>query len=68
MFESVYTQTIHIQQPNEIYDGNVNLCDGCVNMMVSQGRLINSCRLDEYRMFGRPVTVISVKGSQKIPD
>jgi len=68
VFESIYAQSIHLQQPNEIYHGDVNLCDGCANMMAYQGRLINSCRLDEYRMFGKPVTVISVKDSLKAPD
>ena len=58
IFAKIYTQTIHFQQPNEILNGQVNLCDGCANMMVHEGKLINSCRLDEYRMFGQPVTVM----------
>ena len=58
LFEKIYTQTIHFQQPNEILNGQVNLCDGCANMMAYKGRLINSCRLDEYRMFGQPVIVM----------
>lgn len=58
LFDRIYVQSIHLQQPNEILGDLVNLCDGCANMMHYQGRLINSCRLDEYRMFGgeiRPV-------------
>ncbi len=58
MFERIYVQSIHLQQPNEIYEGQVNLCDGCANHMVYQGRLINSCRLDEYRMHGGPIQPI----------
>lgn len=52
LFEKIYIQSISLQQPNEVIDGKVNLCDSCVNMMVYKGQLINSCRLDEYRLFG----------------
>ena len=57
-FDKVYMQTIHLQQPNEILDGKINLCDDCVNMMVYEDQLINSCRLDEYRMFGEPMEIL----------
>jgi hypothetical protein len=57
-FQGVYSQVIHLQQPNEIVDGKLNLCDDCVNMMVYDGRVINSCQLDEYRTYGRPITVV----------
>jgi hypothetical protein len=64
LFDKVYAQSIHLQQPIEILEGMVNLCDDCVNMMVYNGKLINSCRLDEYRMFGGPINVIKQKNSQ----
>jgi hypothetical protein len=51
----LYTQSVSLQQPNEIVDGRVNLCDGCLNMMLYGGQLIPSCRLDEYRLFGGPL-------------
>lgn len=60
ILNTVFTQSIHLQQPNEIVNGQINLCDDCVNMMVYQGKLINSCRLDEYRRFGEPLTVIKL--------
>jgi organic radical activating enzyme len=63
LFDRVYSQSIHLQQPIEILDGMINLCDDCVNMMVYNGKLINSCRLDEYRMFGGPINVIKHKES-----
>jgi len=63
-FDRIYAQSIHLQQPIEILDGMINLCDDCVNMMVYNGRLINSCRLDEYRMFGGPMNIIKQKDSQ----
>lgn len=55
IFDRIYVQTIHLQQPSEIFEGKQNLCDGCANMMVYKGKLINSCGLDEYRMFGAPI-------------
>jgi hypothetical protein len=51
-FEMIYVQSISLQQPNEVLNGEANLCDGCMNMMVHKGELVNSCRLDEYRLFG----------------
>jgi hypothetical protein len=58
IFDGIYVQSIHLQQPNELYESEINLCDGCANMMVHRGKLINSCRLDEYRMFGAPILPI----------
>jgi pyruvate-formate lyase-activating enzyme len=54
LFDPVYIQCINIQQPNEILDGEVNLCDGCLNQMAYKGSLIPSCQLDEYRLYGGP--------------
>jgi hypothetical protein len=55
LFEPVFLQCINIQQPNEIIDGDVNLCDGCLNQMIYGGELIPSCKLDEYRLYGGPI-------------
>ncbi len=57
-FESIYVQTLHLQQPYEILDGAVNLCEDCANKMVYEGRLISSCRLDEYRLLGGLLTPV----------
>jgi hypothetical protein len=59
-FDSIYLQTISIEQPLELIDGEPNVCDDCINMMVFKGRLIPSCRVEEYRRFQGPVV------SQKI--
>jgi hypothetical protein len=53
--EKIYVQCINVQQPNETLNGKINLCDGCLNMMLYRGRLIPSCQLDEYRLFGGPI-------------
>lgn len=55
IFDGIYVQCINLQQPNEIFKGKKNLCDGCLNMMIYKGELINSCQLDEYRLFGGPI-------------
>jgi hypothetical protein len=55
LFDRLHVQCINLQQPLEVLDGQINLCDGCPNMMLYQGRLINSCRLDEYRICGGPL-------------
>ncbi len=57
-FDSLYVQSVSLQQPNEIVDGQANLCDGCLNMMMHGDQLIPSCRLDEYRLFGDAVTPV----------
>lgn len=56
LFQRLYAQSISLQQPNEIIEAEANLCDGCMNMMPYQGKMIHSCRLDEHRMFGSYVT------------
>ena len=58
LFDRIYVQSLHFQQPNEIDEGMINFCDDCPNMMVYKGKLINSCRLDEYRKYGGPLQVI----------
>jgi pyruvate-formate lyase-activating enzyme len=55
LFEKIFVQSLVIQQPFEVIDGELNLCDGCMNLMPFKGEMINSCRLDEYRLLGGPV-------------
>jgi hypothetical protein len=59
LVKPVFVQCINIQQPNEIIDGEVNLCDGCINQMVYHGELIPSCKYDEYRLYGGPIIEIT---------
>jgi hypothetical protein len=59
IFKRAYVQALILQQPFEIINGHVNLCDGCINLMPFHGSLINSCRFDEYRLLGGPITVIN---------
>ncbi len=41
-----------VQPPDFSADGTVDMCDGCPDMCVYEGKLINSCRLDECLNFG----------------
>jgi pyruvate-formate lyase-activating enzyme len=59
LFQRLYAQSIAIiQAPDLQPDGRVDMCDSCPDMTVYNGTLINSCRMDEYRLFGGPITVV----------
>jgi hypothetical protein len=58
-FQQIYLQSIGIiQAPDMQSDGRFDMCDSCPDMTVWDGKLINSCRMDEYRLFGGMVTVV----------
>ena len=53
LFDALYIQSIGtIQAPDLQPDGRADMCDSCPDMTVYDGKLINSCRMDEYRLFG----------------
>jgi MoaA/NifB/PqqE/SkfB family radical SAM enzyme len=53
LFDTLYIQSIGtIQAPDLQSDGRADMCDSCPDMTVYEGKLINSCRMDEYRLFG----------------
>jgi MoaA/NifB/PqqE/SkfB family radical SAM enzyme len=48
-----YFQAVTIIQPIDVMaDGEANMCDGCPDMTVHEGKLAWSCRLDELKQFG----------------
>ncbi|HUT21661.1 MAG TPA: radical SAM protein [Anaerolineae bacterium] len=58
LFERVGVQSIGIiQAPDVQPNGQADMCDSCPDMTVWDGNLINSCRMDEYRLYGGLVTV-----------
>ena len=60
LFDPVYVQSIGIiQAPDLQPDGRADMCDSCPDMTVYDGKLINSCRMDEYRLFGGLLSVMS---------
>ncbi len=63
LFERLCVQSIAIiQAPDLQPDGRVDMCDSCPDMTVYNGTLINSCRMDEYRLFGGPIVVTKRSG------
>jgi pyruvate-formate lyase-activating enzyme len=57
-----------IQAPDLMPDGNINMCDDCPDMCVFEGKLVNSCRLDEYRFYGGPLHAHISKAEERIPE
>ncbi len=41
-----------VQAPDMLPDGRIDMCDDCPDMCVFEGKLVNSCRLDECRIHG----------------
>lgn len=41
-----------VQAPDLLEDGRIDMCDDCPDMCVFEGKLVNSCRLDECRIYG----------------
>ena len=59
LFDGVYVQSIGIiQAPDVQPNGQADMCDSCPDMTYYDGKLINSCRMDEYRLFGGFLTVM----------
>lgn len=60
LFDSLHVQSIGIiQAPDLLPDGRADMCDSCPDMTVYDGKLINSCRMDEYRLFGGFLSVVA---------
>jgi MoaA/NifB/PqqE/SkfB family radical SAM enzyme len=58
-FQNLFTQTITIvQAPDMLENGMPSMCESCPDMCVWEDNLVNSCRLDEYRKFGRLMNAI----------
>ncbi|MFQ5604415.1 MAG: radical SAM protein [bacterium] len=64
-FKRLHYQSIMIIQPIDIMeDGTQNMCDGCPDMTVLDGKLVWSCRIEEplqYGSFVHTVPKVTVK-------
>ena len=59
LFKRVYVQSIGIiQAPDVLPDGRADMCDSCPDITILDGKLVNSCRMDEVRLFGSFVNVL----------
>jgi hypothetical protein len=55
----LHLQSILVIQPIDLLeDGTDNMCDGCPDMTVHDGKLVWSCRLEEPRAFGQFVHAV----------
>ena len=53
LFRPAYIQSIMIIQPIDFEaDGRQDMCDGCPDITVHEGKLVWSCRLEEMNNFG----------------
>jgi hypothetical protein len=53
LLRPVHTVAVGIvQAPDVLGSGDVDMCESCPDITYYKGRLVNSCRLDEYRKFG----------------
>jgi hypothetical protein len=69
LFDGVRIQTIGIIQAPDIQpNGQAGMCDSCPDMTVWNGTLINSCRMDEYRLFGGMLSVAEKARPQHQPE
>lgn len=65
LFEQVYIQSIGIiQAPDILEDGRTDMCDSCPDITIYDGKLVNSCRMDEYRLFGGFVNIVEHQGDK----
>jgi MoaA/NifB/PqqE/SkfB family radical SAM enzyme len=68
LFDEVFTQSIGIiQAPDLMPDGRADMCDSCPDITVFDGKFVNSCRMDEYRLFGGFVSVLEKKEETPAP-
>ncbi len=53
LFTKVHSQTIVVIQPIDLLpDGRADMCDGCPDITVHEGKLYWSCRLEEIKNYG----------------
>jgi molybdenum cofactor biosynthesis enzyme MoaA len=56
LFRPIYVQSIGIiQGPDLLEDGRVDMCESCPDMTIWEGKLVHSCRMDEWRLYGNYV-------------
>jgi hypothetical protein len=59
LFRRLHVQSISVVQPVDILDtGEKDNCDGCPNMTYWNERLVPACRLEEYLIYGAPITTV----------
>ncbi len=66
LFNPVRVMSIGIIQAPDIQpDGRADMCDSCPDITIYDGKFVNSCRMDEYRLFGGMLTVVEKEKTQE---
>jgi MoaA/NifB/PqqE/SkfB family radical SAM enzyme len=66
LFDGIYTQSIGIiQAPDLLPDGRADMCDSCPDITIYEGKFVNSCRMDEYRLFGGFVSLLEKESPEE---
>ncbi|NPV55344.1 MAG: radical SAM protein [Anaerolineae bacterium] len=59
LFDDIFIQSVGIiQAPDIMPDGRADMCDSCPDITIYDGKFVNSCRMDEYRLFGGFVSMV----------
>jgi pyruvate-formate lyase-activating enzyme len=65
LLDTQHMQAVVCIQPIDLMeDGRDNMCDGCPDMTLHEGKLVWSCRLEEWREFGQPLTAVKKNGAR----
>jgi len=56
-----------VQAPDILEDGRQDMCDSCPDMTVWDGKLVHSCRMEEWRLYGSYVTVQPLEPNATTP-
>jgi hypothetical protein len=68
IMDRMYIQSIGIIQAPDIQpNGQADMCDSCPDITIYDGKFINSCRMDEYRLFGGFVAIVEKDKSDARP-
>lgn len=58
LFRKVSIQSLLIMQPQDVLpSGKQDLCDGCPNKTIHNGKMVSMCRVEEFIRFGDMVTL-----------
>jgi pyruvate-formate lyase-activating enzyme len=57
LFKRSSVQLICYIIPPGFVNGNRDECDGCPDAMLFEGRLVPSCGLEEYKLYGQPLSL-----------
>ena len=65
-YRQVRFQSIGINQPPDLLENGMPCtCESCPDAGVWNGNLVSSCRLDEYRKYGKLMSAIVREGKRK---